>query len=168
MGLSLEPERAFMFLFIVILAVGVFTFSGHMLATSLRDSQSAQGIGALILAWTSLFSGVFIRPDQIPSFWLFMYWILPGHYLMEALFMSQFSGDEKTIIEATPGSPFYVALGCTDPNNCFGSISDWVHSNFTNFSIDNIAGDIVYLICVSFLLRLIAYYALTNLNFRST
>ena len=36
-----------------------------------RDSQSAQGFGGLLISMTSLFAGVLIRPQNISGFWTF-------------------------------------------------------------------------------------------------
>jgi ABC-type multidrug transport system permease subunit len=43
----------------------------QMLMSVLRDSVTAQGFGGLTLSLTAMFSGVLIRPQDIPPFW---YW----------------------------------------------------------------------------------------------
>ena len=46
------------------------------------------------------------------------------YIVFEGLFVSQFDGDQ-TQIEASPGSPFYVFLGCSDATKkCMGPASD--------------------------------------------
>jgi len=93
--------------------------------------------------------------------------------------MSQFS-DDTTPITASPGSPFWDSLNCTeeldalDPEDrdgsvCVGSAEDWVLANFGEFfDEDNIPCNILYLVGVIVVARVITYFALIYLNFRST
>ena len=74
MGFAKEASKFFLFWFFVTFAVGNFTYLGQMLVSLFRDSQTAQGFGALIITCTSLFSGILIKPSNIPNFWIFMYW----------------------------------------------------------------------------------------------
>jgi len=140
LGFAMDAGKFFLFFLFVTLGLTLFSFLGQMLVASFRDAQTAQSMGALIVSSTSLFSGVFIRPNEIPNYWIWIYWTFPGHYLMEGLLMSQFVGD-PTEISASFGSPFYLSLGCNqtvyDPD-CSGSASKWIESNFTDFSRSNI------------------------------
>jgi ABC-2 type transporter len=72
MGFALEASKFFLFFAFTFLALATFTFSGQMLVSVFRDSPTAQGFGGLLITFTSLFSGILIRPDQIPNFWIFM------------------------------------------------------------------------------------------------
>ena len=47
---------------------------GWQLIAVSPDAQIAQGFGALFVSNTGLFTGVLIRPANMPSFWKFMYW----------------------------------------------------------------------------------------------
>lgn len=119
---------------------------------------------------TVLFTGVLIRPSEIPSAWIFMYWVTPGHYIYEGLMMTQFKDDETKII-ASPGSPFYTSLGCTpnpDPATCTGTAEGWVIASFGEYSYDNIPYNLLYLLFLIFFSRFVTYMALTHLNYRST
>lgn len=42
-----------------------------MMMSLFKDSVTAQGFNGVVLGLTSLFSGVLIRPNEIPSFWIF-------------------------------------------------------------------------------------------------
>ena len=44
-----------------------------------------------------LFCGFLIAEQNFPTFWLFMYWIDPLHYMLEGLIMSQFHGDTTMV-----------------------------------------------------------------------
>jgi ABC-type multidrug transport system permease subunit len=78
MGFAKEADRFFWYYLFVFLTLGSFTFLGHMLVSVFKDSTTAQGFGALIVAFSSLFGGVLIRVSEMPNFWIFMYWIFPG------------------------------------------------------------------------------------------
>jgi hypothetical protein len=100
-----------------------------------------------------------------------MYWLLPGHWLFEGIFMSQFENDD-TMIAASPGSAFYNALNCTETSTsahgtCEGTVWFWVQVNFTDWSPSNIPWDAVYLIGAMIVTRCVSLYALTNLNYMS-
>jgi hypothetical protein len=82
-GFEADAARFFMFWFFMFLCMANFTFLGQMFVALSRDAVTAQGFGGLIVSLSSLFTGVLIRPENIPSFWSFMYWVVPGHYIYE-------------------------------------------------------------------------------------
>ncbi|RYH32061.1 hypothetical protein EON65_01215 [archaeon] len=61
------------------------------------DEASAQVLGGLFNTVLGLFCGILIPEQSYPPFWLFMYWLNPLHYCLEALFMTQFHGDTTEI-----------------------------------------------------------------------
>lgn len=166
MGLAMNASQFFLFWWFVTLAIATYTYIGQMLVALLKDSQTAQGLGSLVISFTSLFSGVFIVPSEIPPYWIFLYWTLPGHWIFEGLFMSQF-GTDQTMITASPGTAFYASLNCTD-SNCQGTIEKWMAVTFASFSVDDIKWDIVYLICAIIVTRTVSFVGLTKLNYRAT
>lgn len=60
-----------------------------MMVSLVRDSQTAQGFGGLLISMTSLFSGLLIRPNNITGFWTFgeflQSFLLPGFILCTLL-----------------------------------------------------------------------------------
>lgn len=82
-GFAVNAAKFFMFWFFMFLCMANFTFLGQMFVALTRDAVTAQGFGGLLIALSSLFTGVLIRPDNMPSFWVFMYWLVPGHYIYE-------------------------------------------------------------------------------------
>lgn len=168
MGFSTDPDKFFTFYFFVFLAIATYTFLGQMLMSLFRDTETAQGFGGLIIGFSSLFAGILIRPSDIPTFWVFMYWLMPGQYIFESLFTSQFNGDD-TLIEASVGSSFYTALKCTpDGSVCKGTISQWLEVNFSDFSEDHLGRNVGYLVGLLAATRIIAFIALNRLNYRAT
>jgi hypothetical protein len=99
--------------------------------------------------------------------------LLPGHYFLEGMIMSQFANDES-LIEATPGSPFYLSLveegECTEGQEgpCEGTIGQWIDVSFTDWNESNVKWNALYLAGLIILSRLITFYALTNINYRAT
>lgn len=49
----------------------------------------------------SLFAGFLIAEQNMPTFWLFMYWLNPLHYAFEGLTLTQFNDDTTTISTLT-------------------------------------------------------------------
>ena len=98
----------------------------------------------------------------------FMYWLLPGHYILEGLMTTQFHEDNSPI-SASPGSGFFLYLGCTEGSECVGTADEWVTYTFAGeFSFSNVPYDILYLVVMTILTRVITVWALSNLNYRST
>jgi len=166
MGFSTEPDKFFLFYLFSFLGLALFTYLGQMFVSLFRDAETAQGFGGLVVSLTSMFSGILIRPSNIPPFWIFMYWITPGHYIYEGIFMSQYDGDD-TIITATPGSDFFKALNCKYGSPCEGTADQWINALFVDWSTDNIKWNVIFLVILIFFTRLTTLYALSNFDYRS-
>ncbi|CAB9509295.1 Pleiotropic ABC efflux transporter of multiple drugs CDR1 [Seminavis robusta] len=170
MGFALDVEKFLFYYLFFVLAQMTFTYMGQMFSSLFRDSMTAQGAGGLFVSMTVMFTGVLIRPNEMPEFWRFMYYVTPGHYIYEGLLMTQFT-DDTTPITASQGSPFYMSLvaqGCTPPGPCVGTAEEWVIVSFGDFSIDNVPWNLLYLLGLVFFTRFATYLALTHLNYRST
>lgn len=170
-GFAPDATKFFLYYLFMFLCMALFTYLGQMLVALCPDAQIAQGFGGLISSCTGLFTGVLIRPANIPTFWIFMYWLLPGHYVLEGLLVTQYRNDNTQIV-ADPGTPFWYFLGCdteADPTNCVGSAEDWVYATFDgNFVYENVPNNLGYLIGVILLTRILTVFGLGYLNFRST
>lgn len=172
-GFATDAAKFFLFYFFFFMTMGIFTFLGQMFVALSPDAITAQGFGALTVSLTSLFTGVLIRPENIPTFWSFMYWLMPGHYIFEGLIVTQFDGDETPII-ASPGTPFWVYLDCEDQiaggaTDCIGTAEQWVFASFGgNFVPEHIPANMVYLAILFVATRIITLIALGALNYRRT
>jgi len=62
LGFRAEATPFFWFWAFVILTLNSFTFLGQMMVASVRDAQTAQGFGSLVIMGSSLFGGILIRP----------------------------------------------------------------------------------------------------------
>ena len=173
-GFAVDAAKYFFYYLFMFFCMAIFTYSGHMLIALCPDAQIAQGFGGLFVSNTGLFTGVLIRPENIPNFWIFMYWILPGHYILEGLLTTQFDGDDTPILAST-GTAFWDYLIATDQCvddftvPCYGTAEEWIFSTFGGiFVIDHVPGCIAYLVGLLVLTRIVGLWALGNLNYRKT
>jgi hypothetical protein len=60
-------------------------------------------LGGLTNTILGLFCGFLIAEQNFPTFWLFLYWLDPLHYLLEGLISSQFH-DDTTKIKTMDGT----------------------------------------------------------------
>jgi len=168
LGFAKDAEKFFFYYLFMLLCMSLFTYTGQMFVALCRNAQIAQGFCSLLASNTGLFAGVLIQPQNIPTFWIFMYWLLPGHYILEGLMTTQFHEDNSPI-SASPGSGFFLYLGCTEGSECVGTADEWVTYTFAGeFSFFNVPYDILYLVVMTILTRVITVWALSNLNYRST
>lgn len=179
-GFSAEAYKFLLYYAFFTLNLGTYTYLGQALMSLVRDSEIAQTLGSAVVGLSALFCGIMIRPQFISSFWIFMYWIMPLHYILEGLITSQFNGDDTPIV-ATPGSAFYSSLleggNCNKSNvfrpngdqeaHCIGTAEEWIRVSFGGFfSFENIwRADLPYLVGLCILSRLVAYVALTKLRY---
>lgn len=70
----------------------------------------------------SLFCGFMIPPEDIPSFWTFIYWLNPLHYALEGVYVTQFHND-NTIITLFNGRK------TTAEDFVFSFFSSWDYEN---------------------------------------
>lgn len=167
LGFAADASKFFFYYLFMLLCMALFTYTGQMFVALCPDAQIAQGFSGLLSSNTGLFAGVLIQPQNIPKFWIFMYWVLPGHYILEGLLTTQYEGDE-TPITAQVGSPFYEYLGCTNIP-CVGTAEEWIYATFAgNFLRSNVPYDILYLVVMTVLTRVVTIWALGSLNYRST
>ena len=172
-GFAADAAKFFFYYFFMLMAMSIFTFSGQMFVALVPDAQIAQGLSGLFSSLTGLFTGILIRPADIPTFWIFMYWIMPGQYILQGLLVTQFNGDE-TEITASPGTLFWDSLDCDTQieegaTSCSGTAEMWVESTFEGaYSIDNIPYCVGYVCALLFATIVIKWWALGHLNYRKT
>jgi len=69
-GFSPEAAKFFLYWLFMAFSLGTFTFLGQGFMAIFRDSTTAQGFGALLIGMSSIFGGIIIRPQHMPSFWI--------------------------------------------------------------------------------------------------
>jgi ABC-type multidrug transport system permease subunit len=70
---------------------------GQFLAAALPSENAAQVAMGLITTLIEVFSGFYIKEQDYPTFWTFMYWLNPLHYCLEGLNMTQFHQDNTPV-----------------------------------------------------------------------
>ena len=172
-GFAVDAGKYFLYYFFMFMSMAIFAYLGQMFVALVPDAQIAQGLGGLFSSCTGLFTGVLVRPSDIPTFWIFMYWLMPGHYILEGLLTTQFNGD-TTEIQADAGTLFWSSLDCDTKvaegaTSCSGTAEQWVDATFEGeFSIDNLPVDIGYLCALLVATLIIKWWALARLNYRKT
>lgn len=172
-GFSTEAYRFFLYYLFFTLNMAVWTFIGQTFMALFKDVATAQGFGAVMNNFNSLFAGVLIRPQFISSFWIFLYWLMPSHYILEGLLLSQYHND-NTPIEPSLGSPFALSINGTStcPNisdyteECYGTAWQWVDVSFGGyFEWSHMIGNVVYLCVICVFVKVLSYVAMVKLNY---
>jgi ABC-type multidrug transport system ATPase subunit len=177
-GFSLGAGKFWLYYLFMTLLLATFTFFGQAFMSLFRDSQTAQGFGALFIGMSSIFGGILIRPQKMLEYWVWAYWTFPLHYGLEGLMASQFENDDTPI---TPvfGTPFYDFVKtnyCPDaandeplPSNCTGTAEDWIYVSFGGMWIpEHIPWNILYLVGAIVVAQAITLFGLTTKNFLAT
>jgi len=175
LGFSTLAYKFFLYYLFLTLNMAFWTFLGQGFMALFKDSVTAQGFGAVINGLSSIFTGVLIRPQYIAGFWTWAYWVMPGHYVLEGLLVSQFHEDNTPIIPYV-GSPFYdyvrktycpgAEYGEPLPSGCTGTAEEWIYVSFGGkFVWGHLGANIIYLVLVLLLSKLVAFVALKRLNY---
>mmetsp|Transcript_14711 Transcript_14711/g.22140 ORF Transcript_14711/g.22140 Transcript_14711/m.22140 type:complete len:537 (+) Transcript_14711:2-1612(+) len=170
-GFAMNAGKFLLYWLFMFLSLAVFTFLGQGFMAVFPDSQTAQGFGSLLIGMSGIFGGILIRPQFIPPFWMWGYWLFPLHYVLEGLFTSQFQGDNTTIV-ASYGSPFFDTV-CPDiepgdpiPTNCTGTAEEWIYVSFGGMWVpENIPYDILYLCGAIIVARVMVLFGLMKKNY---
>jgi ABC-type multidrug transport system ATPase subunit len=174
-GFALNATKFSMYWIFTALSLGFFTYVGQSFMAVFRDTETAQGFGSLLIAMSSVFAGILIRPQAIKSFWIWAYWFFPLHYVLEGLLTSQFEGDQTPIV-ATYQSPFYsyvVNKNCPGvdasnlPATCTtGTAEEWIQVSFGGmWTPEHIKYDVLYLVGVIVLAKILTIYGLRHINY---
>jgi len=174
-GFDPEAAKFFLYWLFMALCLSTFTFLGQGFMAIFRDAVTAQGFGSLLIGMSSIFGGIIIRPQFMPNFWIWAYWILPLHYVFEGLLTSQFNNDD-TPIAPDPLSPFGIFVRdtyCPDvppgqpfPANCTGTAEEWINVAFGGmWTREHIGWDILYLIGANVMAKAMTLYGLSQKNY---
>eukprot|EP01038_Epipyxis_sp_PR26KG_P004915 gene4915-6878_t len=131
------------------LYTSVLVYLGQFLAAAMPSPPAADVAGGIAQTFISLFCGLMVKPQNIPSFWLFVYWLNPLHYAFQGLVVTQFHKDH-TVVTLLDGST-------TTAENFIGSY-------FSTWKYDDAGLCAMALILLIIALRFATFLAL--LNFR--
>ena len=96
-------QKFFWYWFFIFLLQGTMLFLGQFFIALTPTEATANILGGFNNTISGLFCGFLIQAQNIPTFWLFMYWLNPLHYALEGLITSQFH-DDTTMITLANGS----------------------------------------------------------------
>lgn len=91
------PEKFMYYWLFVCLYIATLVTLGQMCVALAPTRQVSNILGSVTSVFYSLFSGYMIQPQNIPSFWTFVYWLNPLHYAFEGIVMVQFHGDNTQV-----------------------------------------------------------------------
>eukprot|EP01040_Poterioochromonas_malhamensis_P003189 gene3189-3400_t len=136
-------ERFFWYWFYNFLYQGTLLFVSEFLISLTPNPQTAQLLGGLFNTLNSLFAGFLIAEQNMPTFWLFMYWLNPLHYAFEGLTLTQFN-DDTTLISTLTGD--------------ITTAEDYIFNvRFTTWSYDHVGYDVLAL-CLYISICIIGMY----------
>jgi len=114
-GLRYDDGNAshfFFFLFVSFLLLLFYLGMNMFVAVWLPTIDAATASSGTFTAINCLFAGFLLREPQIPNYWIWLYWVSPLHYALEALVINEFEGNtfhchnnEGALFVSSPSSP---------------------------------------------------------------
>ena len=98
-------------------------------------SLVAAGLWAMV---DSNFCGFIVKSQDLPTFWVFAYWLSPLHYAFEGIVMTQFH-DDNTAVKTFTGQKV--------------TAEKFISSYYKEYSYDHKGGDIIALLVFILVLR---------------
>lgn len=174
MGFTVDITRIFFFYLFFGINMSMWTFLGQAFISMFKKLTTAQGYGGMLVTLSIMLAGVLIYPQNIPDGLKYVYWLIPSHYVIEGILVSQYDED-TTEITPTLGSPFYryvcglesCAISCeVEPDTtCFGTAAEWINVTFGGkFTADHMGWNLLYLTVVMTIARILTFFALVNVN----
>jgi ABC-type multidrug transport system permease subunit len=121
----------------------VFLWYLLQMALTVVVLATATVLAGMCSTFISLFCGFMIKSEDFPSFWIFMYWLDPLHYVLEGLVGTQFNRD-NTVITIT-GSPITTTA------------SNYVRNFYTEFRYEHRGYDVLALVLFILAFRYVHY-----------
>eukprot|EP00026_Physarum_polycephalum_P000651 Phypoly_transcript_00652.p1 GENE.Phypoly_transcript_00652~~Phypoly_transcript_00652.p1 ORF type:complete len:1280 (+),score=171.37 Phypoly_transcript_00652:231-4070(+) len=115
-GLRPEAERFICFMLIVMASNLFSVVYCKLAATVLAIQQVAAAIVPFTFGVYVLFTGFIVPPQSIPNWWIWIYYLNPFHYGLEALMTNEFAGSKFTCspTELLP-PPYYPTFSLPFP-----------------------------------------------------
>eukprot|EP00904_Undaria_pinnatifida_P002690 jgi/Undpi1/12421/HiC_scaffold_5.g02093.m1 len=94
-----DPIRFYQFLLVMFLMLFVIESMAQLIGVLVKNFILAIAVFASILSIFFIFNGFFIDPDNMPDFWIWIYWLSPLRYAWEALAKIVFDGQDYSGID---------------------------------------------------------------------
>jgi hypothetical protein len=125
-GLFQAADKWFMFFLYFALNIATYTYFGQAFICMVRDIPTAGALVGALIGFNVFFSGLVVRPQYFIGLFQIGFWTAPGRYVYEGVVVSQFTGLTYPVV-ATPYSPYWFSLNCTDPDaTCTGPMEGYV------------------------------------------
>ncbi|EFJ43615.1 ATP-binding cassette transporter [Volvox carteri f. nagariensis] len=115
-GFTMETGRFFLFMFNMLLAGlnSITTFT--LIASVMRSESATQGVGAVFLMVSTLVCGFPIAPGSIPSWWIWIYWLMPMSWNFRSLVVTEMTSRSWHPVEPsrTDGPTITVGLAALE------------------------------------------------------
>jgi len=98
-GFSTDLGDFFFFMLMFSTYMAMMTFYGQFLAIMFPTVQIAQTVGSAVVTIWNLFCGFLVPKINIPTFWIWLYWLSPIHYALEAITVTQYYCEGPTCPE---------------------------------------------------------------------
>lgn len=96
-GLSMEAERIIYFILMALASYWVLPAFGQLLAFISPNIGAAVGVGSLLLTLFTLTMGFLLIPNDIPPWYIWLYWINPLRYMLQGFVVSEIGGKDDHI-----------------------------------------------------------------------
>jgi ABC-type multidrug transport system ATPase subunit len=168
-GLFQAAGKWFMFFLWFALNIGTYTYFGQAFICMVRDIPTASALVGALIGFNVFFSGLVVRPQYFVGVFQIGFWTAPGRFVYEGVVVSQFVGLKYTVV-ATPYSPYWYSLDCTDPEaTCEGNMESYVNFFFGGkFVRAHQPIDLGVTFFCLFLARLALWASLKYLNYVNT
>eukprot|EP00752_Nemacystus_decipiens_P009950 g8873.t1 len=145
-----DPARYFLFVLVMFLMLFVVESLAQLVGVLIKNFVLGIASFASLLSVFFIFNGFFIDPNNMPDFWVWLYWISPLRYAWEAL--------AKIVID---GQTFSGLDSCL---TCYGTtgeqVLDSLSNGGTNLNDVSIAGWSGVLVGLALIWRVVHYIAL--------
>ncbi|OQS07928.1 ATP-binding Cassette (ABC) Superfamily [Thraustotheca clavata] len=89
---------------ILTVSMAMWSVMGQLLSFAVSTHQVAVLLGGAIPGIWFVFGGYFIDGNTLVKGWQWMYWACPFHYMLEAIIMTQFNGDDRVVLNVLDGT----------------------------------------------------------------
>jgi hypothetical protein len=168
-GLFTTAKQFWYFYLFFTLNVAIYAFFGQAFICLVPDVPTSGALVGALVGYNVFFSGYIVKPQYFNGPFKLGLWTAPGRFVYEGIVTTQFQ-DLKIPVLASPNSPFFFSLNCTNVDvECIGTIDEYSRFAFGDkFTIDAFWLDVFVLIGYVFLARILTWFALKRFNYVNT
>eukprot|EP01038_Epipyxis_sp_PR26KG_P010860 gene10860-14577_t len=131
------------------LYISLLVYLGQFLAAAMPNAPAADVNAGVTQTFLSLFCGLMVKPQDIPTFWMFVYWLNPLHYAFQGLVVTQFHKDHQAV---------------TLLNGSITTAENYIKGYYSTWEYDYVGNCAMALIMIIVQLRIATFLALLYLR----